>query len=198
MIIKICGVTNLDDARAACDAGATAIGLNFFPRSPRYIDPETAAPIAAAIPRGVLKVGVFVNEAPADLAAQLGLDIIQVHGQAPAPDYRYWQAVSVRPDFAPAELDAYSAEAFLLDAPAGDQYGGTGRTFDWAGIGSLTQKVIIAGGLDETNVARAIELAQPWGVDACSRLERTPGLKDHRKMAAFIAAALNATCQHLK
>jgi phosphoribosylanthranilate isomerase len=194
MMVKICGITNRGDAQAAVDGGASALGFNFYSASPRYIAPETAEAILAALPEGIVKVGVFVNaaaESVASLAGQLGLDVVQLHGESieiPA-GLRVWRAVPVAPDFDLASLDELPAEAFLLDAPSGSVFGGTGRSFDWSLARGGRRQVIIAGGLDETNVRRAIEEAQPWGVDACSRLESAPGRKDQRRMAEFLKAA---------
>ncbi len=196
MMVKICGITNRGDALAAAAGGASALGFNFYPRSPRYIAPDLAEPILAELPAGVLKVGVFVNapaDAVAELARRLRLDVVQLHGDAaPVPaGLRVWRAVAVLPGFDAGSLDALEGEAFLLDAPAGSQYGGTGRSFDWSLARGARRNVIVAGGLDETNVRRAIEEAAPWGVDACSRLESAPGRKDHVRMAQFLKAALS-------
>jgi phosphoribosylanthranilate isomerase len=194
MMVKICGITNRDDALAAVEGGASALGFNFYPPSPRYIAPEPAQAILAVLPPGILKVGVFANEPAASvvlLAGQLGLDIVQLHGESaevPA-GLRVWRAVPVAPGFDVASLDPLPAEAFLLDAPSGSVYGGTGRSFDWSLARGARRPVILAGGLDETNVRRAIEEARPWGVDACSRLESAPGRKDRRRMAQFLKAA---------
>jgi phosphoribosylanthranilate isomerase len=199
MIVKVCGITNLEDAVAAVENGANALGFNFYAKSPRYIRPSMAASIIKALPSEVWKVGVFVNE-PADsitcTAAALGLDVVQLHGDEPPeclPDFpRIWKALHVGPDFHPAVMDTYDVEAFLLDAPAGDQYGGTGNCLEWSLVTSVsnTKKIILAGGLDENNVEAAIRTLRPWGVDACSRLEVAPGKKDHFKMARFLKAAL--------
>jgi phosphoribosylanthranilate isomerase len=196
MIVKICGITRLDDALAAIAAGASALGFNFYPKSPRYIEPDRAAPILAALPAGVTRVGVFVNESGAAIAARLGLDVVQLHGSASAlhgsasapPGLRLWRAVA-----AGSPLDDPNAEAFLIDAPAGPQYGGAGRTFDWSLARDTGRRIILAGGLDASNVRQAIEIARPWGVDACSRLESAPGVKDHHRMAEFVKAALSAS-----
>lgn len=194
MMVKICGITHRDDARAAVESGAGALGFNFYPKSKRYVTPEAAAELIEVVPPGVWKVGVFVNEAPVELAARLGLDILQVHGTPDSwPREKLWRALSVGLDFQASDLDQIEAQAYLLDAPAGAQWGGTGETFDWNRIRGLPRRIIVAGGLDAGNVERAIAEAQPWGVDACSRIESAPGRKDHRKMAAFIAAALKAS-----
>lgn len=197
MIVKICGITNLDDALAAAEGGAHALGFNFYPQSPRYLDPAAAAHITAALPPGVWKVGVFVNEAPARIAeimASAGLDVAQLHGDEPPSavprGVRVWKAFRVAGTLSGEILAGYDVEAVLLDGPAELLYGGSGRSFAWEIARGLGRNVIVAGGLDASNVAAAIERAQPWGVDACSRLESSPGRKDHKKLAAFLKAAL--------
>ncbi|MBV8728513.1 MAG: phosphoribosylanthranilate isomerase [Acidobacteriia bacterium] len=192
-VLKICGITNAEDAAAAVAAGATAIGFNFYPRSPRYVDPQIAEAIFTRA--GVRRVGVFVNEAPAkieEIARIARLDIAQLHGDESAADYPHqlvvWKAVRAGDGVDLASF-ADPAEALVLDGPAGELYGGAGNSFDWRRAALVPKPVILAGGLDASNVAEAIALAQPWGVDACSRLEAAPGKKDHRKMTAFLAAA---------
>jgi phosphoribosylanthranilate isomerase len=193
MILKVCGITCADDAAAAIEAGATAIGFNFYPRSPRYIAPERAAAIATP---GARRVGVFVNEAPArveEIARIAGLNIAQLHGDESAADYpgglAVWKAARVGEGFTFAPYENAPAEALLLDGPAAELYGGAGRVFDWRLAARSSKRIIVAGGLDAGNVARAIQLAKPWGVDACSRIESAPGIKDHRKMIDFLLAA---------
>jgi phosphoribosylanthranilate isomerase len=194
MMVKICGITNRADALAAIECGATALGFNFWPHSPRYLAPERAAEILADLPDGVWKVGVFVNEPPERVSAlgrALQLDAVQLHGESAFPEgLRVWKALAVDSAFRPELLEQYPADAFLLDAPAGGLYGGTGRSFEWGRVAGLRHKIILAGGLDAANVREAIRAARPWGVDACSRLESAPGKKDHHKMAAFVKAAL--------
>jgi phosphoribosylanthranilate isomerase len=194
MMVKICGITNRDDALAAVEAGASALGFNFYHDSPRYISPTGAALIAENIPAAVWKVGVFVDETAetvAKIALRAGLDVAQLHGISEARGIRIWHASKAGD---PTGLALFAAdktiEAFLLDAPSDGLHGGTGTTFDWSIAKGLPQKIIIAGGLDADNVAQAIHEAQPWGVDACSRLEKSPGVKDHFKMRKFIIAAL--------
>ena len=221
MMVKICGITNREDALAAIDGGAVALGFNFYPASPRYIAPERAAAIAATLPPGVWKVGVFVDESAETVlrtARQVGLVIAQLHGNESPEQYpkgmRVWKAIRmVGQDF--SLPTAGPAEAVLLDGPA------SGQSFDWtwlvgqaivpadalssaskptesrlaAKIGCPTRwqlKLILAGGLDAGNVREAIEQIHPWGVDACSRIESSPGRKDRFKMAAFLKAALAA------
>jgi phosphoribosylanthranilate isomerase len=192
MMVKICGITNLDDALKAVEGGASALGFNFWPRSPRYIQPEVAADVIQKLPAPVLKVGVFVDEdrdRMADIARKLPLDVMQLHGREAARDFpdgvRVWKALRVALNFDPLSLDQYPAEAVLLDGPA------NGVPFDWTLAAGSSKKIIIAGGLDAGNVRQAIEQAKPWGVDACSHIESAPGKKDHVKMAQFLKAALS-------
>ena len=191
MMVKICGITNREDALAAVEAGASAIGFNFYRESPRYISHTGAAMIGEKIPANVWKVGVFVNETPeaiARIVLDAGLDVAQLHGSSQMRGMRIWQAVSAIGTVAGPVTE--SVEALLIDTPSNEAFGGTGKTWDWTQAPHLEQKIIIAGGLDASNVRTAIEQAKPWGVDACSRIEKSPGLKDHDKMRRFIAAAL--------
>src|SRR6266542_1513315 len=129
MVVKICGITNREDAIAAVDAGATALGFNFYPKSPRYIAPEDAATLIDLLPAKVWKVGVFVNHADAaEIARRIGLDILQLHGaETSAPEgFRVWKAVRVNAEFRASAYDQFPAEALLLDGPA------SGKTFDWS------------------------------------------------------------------
>ncbi len=196
MILKICGITNPADAAAAIDAGATALGFNFYPRSPRYITPQGAAEIPSQ--PGVRRVGVFVNEPRAhveEIARIASLDVVQLHGDETPADYpaaaaaAVWKAVRVTEGFDSSRYDDCPAEALLLDGPAAELYGGAGKSFDWRLAGVSSRRIILAGGLDASNVAQAIALVRPWGVDACSRIESAPGKKDYKKMTAFLQAA---------
>ena len=192
MILKVCGITNAEDAAAAIASGATAVGFNFYSRSPRYIAPERAALIATP---GVRRVGVFVNETVArieETARTAALDTAQLHGDELPSDYpniTVWKAARVGQGFTFESYEHAPAEALLLDGPTADLYGGAGQTFDWRLAARSTKRIIIAGGLDASNVARAIGIARPWGVDACSRIESAPGKKDHQKMNQFLQAA---------
>jgi phosphoribosylanthranilate isomerase len=197
MIVKICGITNQPDADAAIAAGATAIGFNFYPRSPRYIAPEAAAAIASA--PGVVRVGVFVNEPPArmeEVARIASLAVAQLHGDETPADYpvavSVWKAARVGEGFRFQDYEQLPANALLLDGPAADLYGGAGKIFDWSLAAHTAKRIILAGGLDASNVALAVSLAHPWGVDACSRIESAPGKKDHIKMTEFLQAARKA------
>ena len=184
MMVKICGITRRADAEAAVEAGAQAIGFVFAPGSPRYIAPERAAEIGRELP--VWKVGVFVNESAASVEAvarAAGLDIVQLYGGG-SPALRVWRAFRIGPEnWVP---EAHDAEAVLLDGPA------NGVAFDWTRATGAAPKLILAGGLDASNVAEAIRIAKPWGVDASSRLEIEPGVKDHEKVRQFIRAAKEA------
>lgn len=199
MILKICGITNQDDATAAIDGGATALGFNFCLRSPRSIAPGVAARIVSA--EGVRRVGVFVNEKRQrveEIAQTARLDVAQLHGDETPADYpdlpvlTVWKALRVDENFDIATYQDLPVEALLLDGPAGSLYGGAGQTFDWRLVGETDRKILLAGGLDASNVAAAIELVKPWGVDACSRIESAPGKKDHKKMKQFLQAAMAA------
>ena len=215
--IKICGTTNLDDARAALDAGANALGF-ILTASPRQITPEKAAEIIAALPPSTEKIGVVVNQSPAalkHLAETTGLTGLQLQGDEPAdqlPEFRRalglrkiiktLQAYEVLGD--PAKLDAYlehssSIDGFLLDSGSTAARGGTGQIFNWNAVLPFVEHikerkpVIIAGGLNPQNVADAIRLFDPCGIDVVSGVELAPGKKDSAKMAAFIKAARAAS-----
>ena len=194
MMVKVCGVTSGDDVRVAVEAGAGALGFNFYPKSPRYLTLERAVELAAGVPAGVLRVGVFVNETAeriAEVVAAVPLDVAQLHGECGRPaGVRLWRAVAAGEGFDSAELDDEGVEAFLLDAPAGTRHGGTGRTFDWERVRGLKHRIVLAGGLWPDNVGDAIRAVRPWGVDACSRLESAPGKKDLRKVREFVQNAL--------
>jgi len=197
MILKVCGITNQEDCDAAIAGGATALGFNFYPPSPRYIAPERAAEIASA--PGVRRVGVFVNEDRKrvdEIVRIAALDVAQLHGDETSAEYPaaapVWKAIRVGPDFGFAQfrqLDLDPSEALLVDGPA------SGVPFQWSVAKSIwltlrrPHRIILAGGLDASNVAEAIATAHPWGVDACSRIESTPGKKDHKKMTEFLQAA---------
>jgi phosphoribosylanthranilate isomerase len=198
MILKICGITSAADAAEAIELGATAIGFNFYPRSPRYIAPDQAKSIATP---GARRVGVFVNEPRAhveQIARVASLDVAQLHGEEPPEQYpallAVWKAARVTAGFDFSQYDHCPAEALLLDGPAAELYGGAGKTFDWNLVGVAARRIILAGGLDASNVAQAVALARPWGVDACSRIESAPGKKDYIKMREFLQAAKAALC----
>ncbi|MGH7247680.1 MAG: phosphoribosylanthranilate isomerase [Pseudomonadota bacterium] len=196
VIVKVCGIVRLDDALAAVEAGASAIGFNFYASSPRYVAPDAAAAIAAAVPAPVWKAGIFVGQSPeeiAGIARRVGLDIAQLYGEAALPGFRVWRARRVDANFSALSIENEAAEAVLLDAAAGHLLGGAGRTFDWSLARGLRKKIVLAGGLDASNVREAIRIARPWGVDASSRLESAPGRKHHQKIRQFVQAALAET-----
>ena len=201
--VKICGITSLEDARVAVDAGADAVGFVLWPGSPRYVSRETARDIAAALPPFVSRVGVFVDPTSDELrdaAEEIGLDVLQLHGNedldtlAPLPR-RVLKAVRVGPGFDPEEALRHEGRVagVLLDAKAeGGLPGGTGRTFDWSlvrGVRLRGSYVVLAGGLTPENVAGAVKLVRPDAVDVSSGVESSPGRKDPRKIRAFISAA---------
>jgi phosphoribosylanthranilate isomerase len=195
-VVKVCGVTEEVDGHAALAAGANALGFNFYAKSPRYITARRAGEIARALGGSYLRVGVFVNASVDELlatAAEVPLDVLQLHGEKcevpGGTQYRIWR--SVRGDGPAPEPDT-RVEAYLLDTQT-PEFGGSGRTFDWARAQEFPYRAIVAGGLDSANVADAIASLQPWGVDACSCIESRPGRKDEGRMRAFIRAALEAS-----
>lgn len=198
--IKICGITNLEDALLAVDLGADALGFIFYPKSPRCVAPDVAREIIAQLPPFVMSVGVFVDEPAAvvqDLAAQAGLDWIQVHGQE-SPDYcrslgrRVIKGFRIKDESSLKDLEPFqgAVQAFLLDTYKKGQVGGTGVTFDWrlAREAKGYGQIILAGGLTPDNVAQAIKIAQPQAVDTASGTEASPGKKDPEKLRAFFQA----------
>ena len=208
MNIKICGITTLDDALAAVEAGADMLGFNFYPPSPRCNDPTAcAAMIAALRARGALTtmVGVFVNMPPDRVAAimdECDLDLAQLSGDEPPSDLvmlgeRAFKGIRPKDAADAMVLTArYVVRAappsLLVDASAGaGQFGGTGKVGDWAAAAAVAaaHPILLAGGLRPENVAAAIAAVQPWGVDVASGVESSPGRKDAAKMRAFVRAA---------
>lgn len=197
--VKICGITSAADAQAAIEAGANLLGFNFYPKSPRHISEDQAAEIRSKLPKKVKAVGIFVNWLPADvitLRSSLKLDAVQLHGdESPetvaeiASLVPVIKAFRVEPEFPITNLDEYlRAFAFLFDAAHTDQYGGTGRTTDWdvARRASLKHRIILAGGLKVENVAAAVRIVRPYGIDVASGVESSPGKKDHELLRDFI------------
>jgi len=198
--IKICGITELEDARDAALLGAHAIGLNFYPSSPRYIDPARAAKIIERLPPFVTAVGIFVNHPDPqnleDFAVSVGLNAVQLHGSE-TPDYcsmiqRVKVIKSFRVDsaFRVDTLRSYGSGTFLLDGCSP----GTGISFNWdrAFGANAFGSIIVAGGLNPENVAQAIGMLHPFGVDVASGVESKPGKKDYEKMRRFIEAVYRA------
>jgi phosphoribosylanthranilate isomerase len=196
--VKICGVTRLEDALAAARLGADRVGFNFWPRSRRYLPPAAAAALVAALPPGVLPVGVFVDPTPEELRAALrasGVRAVQLHGDEPpalcrAVGLPVVKAIRVKDAGSLAALDAYQVEAFLLDS-ASPGYGGSGTAFDWALAAQAAARapVWLAGGLTPGNVAEAVARVRPLGVDVASGVESSPGVKDAALMERFIHGA---------
>jgi len=195
--IKICGITNLDDALAAVAAGADALGFNFYSLSPRYIKPQSAREIIDQLPRSLLTVGVFVNEeAATQIAGEAGVTALQLHGdESPgycrklAADYYVIKALAVSADFNIDTVTAYETEAIMLDTRDSKLRGGTGRSFDWSiaqHVSRLVPKLFLAGGLSPENIEEALETVHPYAVDACSAVEDRPGKKNHERMRTFI------------
>jgi phosphoribosylanthranilate isomerase len=197
--VKICGITTAADALAAIDVGANLLGFNFYSKSPRHITEAEAAKIRPQLPKKVDAVGIFVNAPPADVAALcklLKLDAVQLHGdESPktvaevARSIPVYKAFRVEPDFPLGTLDEYpEAFAFLFDAAYTGQYGGTGRTTDWdvARRAAVGRRIILAGGLKVENVAAAVRIVRPYGIDVASGVESKPGKKDHGRMREFI------------
>jgi phosphoribosylanthranilate isomerase len=202
--VKICGITNLDDARAAIDAGADALGFNFSEeakRKDRYIDPREAKNISKAIPPFITKVAVVVDPLPERIVELLPfMDCIQLHGHESVAFCRsiagkVIKAFRVGEDFNPNAMLDYSVSAFLLDASVPGHAGGTGQLCDWdtarAAVG-LGRPVILAGGLNPENVAEAVRTVQPYAVDTASGVESEPGKKDHGKLRDFVERAKSA------
>lgn len=202
--VKICGITSLADALAAVDAGADALGLNFFSGSPRHISVRAAAAWVPKLPPLVSTVGVFVNAEPRLVQEALGslrLDFLQFHGDEQPDDLALFpwdkqiRAVRIKDKRSLAELKRWPRPAaWLLDAYAPKSYGGTGKAFRWdlAREAGKRKPVILAGGLTPSNVAQAVREARPYAVDVASGVECAPGKKDADKMRAFVRAAKNA------
>ena len=201
--VKICGITRVQDGLSAAHAGAHAIGLVFYPPSPRYVSHGLAVDIATALPPFISTVGLFVDAEPSTVEETLRrvpLSLLQFHGAEP-PDYcesfgvPYIKAVRVRPG---VDLLQYcntyrSARGMLLDAYVEGMHGGTGARFDWGLIPAVMPKpVILSGGLGPSSVTEAVEQVKPWAVDVSSGVESAKGIKDAALIAAFIAGARNA------
>jgi tryptophan synthase beta chain len=203
MRVKICGITCEDDALAAADLGAAAVGFVFWPGSPRFVDPDRARAIAAALPPFVSRVGVFVD-APADeirrVTSLVGLTAIQLHGSEGPADCAGLGVPVIKAlaatDRTFGDLDRWPREVtVLVDGVDQPGRGGTGRPVDWAAAARIAsrRRVVLAGGLDADNVAAAIAAVRPFAVDVSSGVESSPGRKDHARMRAFMAAATGAS-----
>ena len=193
--VKICGITNYEDAVAAMDMGADLLGFNFYSKSPRYIEPAKAAEIIKRLPAFIDVSGVFVNstlEEIREIAGLCQLDWIQLHGDE-TTDFCKWlaydsvktmKALRVKNVADLQRVDNYFTDAVLLDTYNTERYGGTGLTFDWNIIGHVAKRVFLAGGITPENAAIAVGLGV-YGIDVCSGVEASPGKKDHGKMKAL-------------
>lgn len=191
--VKICGITNLEDAQLSAKFGADALGFNFYEKSPRYILPEKAKEICPELPAEILKVGVFVNESLdriVEITKTVPLDAVQLHGDE-SPEFvnelkqnfsgEIIKALRVSENFQPEDVLKYNADAILLDAYSKNEYGGTGETFDWKiarKVLKIFPKMYLAGGLNPKNIGNAVGLVNPFGIDVCSGVERRKGKKD--------------------
>lgn len=203
--VKICGITGCDDAMVAVDAGADMLGFIFHPPSPRSVSPAQARRVIEQVhraSRAVQAVGVFVDEDPDIVQRTVDacwLDVVQLHGHEPPhvvarfveEGLQVLKAVRVRDGRSLAGMERYQPTAYLLDAYHPDRHGGTGRTFNWslAVEAKVHGPILLAGGLTPDNVAEAVRAVHPWGVDAASGVETSPGHKDHDKVLRFVAAA---------
>ncbi len=203
--VKICGITRLEDAELAVELGTSALGFNFYPRSPRYIVPADAFGIIRRLPPFVVAVGVFADETDpsqiAEVAGEAGVNLVQLHNpglQGPVgatlAGYPVICTVAVANGFRPAVLKGLRATAFLLDASHPTLRGGTGKTFDWnlAREAKKYGRIILAGGLTPQNVREAIRTVRPYAVDVASGVESSPSKKDPAKLRAFFAAVEEA------
>ena len=196
--VKVCGITNLDDALAAVDAGAAALGFNFYPLSPRCVSAAVAADIVGRLPPSLCTVGVFVDETRqrvAAVAAQAGVTALQFHGDEPPEFCRAWgrkmvKAIRVRDRHAAEQARAYDVDFILADAYVEGRFGGTGRRVALEFLDGFDRaRLILAGGLTAENVGEAVRTVRPFAVDVASGIERAPGKKDWTLMRSFIARA---------
>jgi len=198
-LVKICGITNVDDALDAVELGADFLGFNFYPDSPRYVDPELAKEIIDDIPGSIQKVGVFVNEdyqRVIDTAVELQLDIIQLHGDE-TPEYcnqfgrTWWKAFRLKEEKDLESIKPYESSIFLVDAFVEKAFGGTGVVSNWDLAVKAKQygNLILSGGLKPDNIELAIRTVRPYAVDVASGIEQSPGVKDRHKMEEFILRA---------
>jgi phosphoribosylanthranilate isomerase len=190
--VKICGITNYDDAVAAMDMGADLLGFNFYPGSPRYVTPQRATDIINKLPGFIDIAGVFVNASIEQIHETKDicrLDWVQLHGDED-PEFcrslhshnvKTMKAIRVKDQTDIERADSFFTDAVLLDAFDPDKYGGTGLTFDWNVIGHISKRVFLAGGINPDNAAAAVKLGV-YGIDVCSGVEAEPGKKDHEKM----------------
>jgi phosphoribosylanthranilate isomerase len=205
MKVKVCGITNYEDAKLALDQGVDALGFNFYPSSPRYIRPEDVRNIIRRLPPFAVMVGLFVNAGEAGnvikTAQTSGVQVLQLHGDE-SPEYcrklAEWpliKALRIGETGIPENFQDYAVQSFLLDAKDDVLFGGTGKSFDWRLAQSIQSfcPIILAGGLRPDNVREAIRVVQPYAVDVCSGVEIKPGKKDPGKLKEFINEVRNAS-----
>ncbi len=199
--VKICGITRYEDAEAAVDYGADALGFIFYEGSPRHVFPETVKEIISNLPPFVTTVGVFVNATPTEIREVIeftGVDIVQLHGDEPPEECLFWprviKAIKVRDLIDLEELKKYRVSAYLLDTYSPDLPGGTGKTFNWdiAIEAKRFGPIVLAGGLNPDNIADAVKKVRPYAVDVSSGVEAKKGIKDHEKLRLFIERAKGA------
>ena len=199
MLVKICGITSMNDAEAAVEAGAGAVGFVFWPKSPRFLDPHRARAIASSLPPFVVPVGVFVNQPAAHVrgvAALVRLGAVQLHGDedvlyAASMDCPVIKAVSLEREDDADRIDIWPRRTtLLLDVHDPVSRGGTGRTIDWSAAVPIAarRRTLLAGGLTPENVVEAVARVQPFGIDVSSGVERSPGVKDHARIRALFEA----------
>lgn len=199
--IKICGITNARDAEASIKLGAHLIGLNFYPQSPRYIEPKVARQIVEALAPNASTVGVFVNGNADEIrktANIAGVRCVQLHGNFSSEtareltgEFRVIRVFSTHPGFRPEDVSLFSECDVLIDAHHLALRGGTGRTSNWPAARAtlaFTRFLILSGGLNAQNVGRAVKAVRPHAVDVCSGVEKAAGVKDHRAIENFVAA----------
>lgn len=190
--VKICGITNYDDASAALDMGADLLGFNFYPESPRFLTPEKAAEIINKLPAFIDTVGIFVNAEFSQIQETIEkcqLDWVQLHGDE-TPEFcqsflslnvKTMKALRIKKKEDIGKADLFFTDAILLDAFDPARYGGTGHAFDWNIVGHISKRIFLAGGINPDNAAEAVKVGV-YGIDVCSGIESEPGKKDHKKM----------------
>jgi len=196
--VKICGITRLEDAIKAVECGADAIGFVFYEPSPRYISPEIAKEIIYAIPPFIVTVGVFVNEDPSkikEILAITGINVVQLHGDESPRQCFYWhkviKAFKIKDKLDIEYIKQYKVSAYLLDTYDPKAVGGTGKIFNWEVVKNIKDfgPIILAGGLTPENIIDAINIVKPYAVDVSSGVEKSKGIKDHKKLELFIQRA---------
>ena len=195
--VKICGITNPRDARAAVEAGTDALGFIFYKKSPRYVKPQIARGIVEGLPPFVTPVGVFVNSTQQEIkniCCLTNITTVQLHGDEPPSfcrklkGYKIIKAFRLAEKFRFKSVSSFPVDAYLFDTYQKNSYGGTGKSFDWGRIKGkrFNRPVIVSGGLNVKNIARALTVFKPYAVDVSSGVEKAPGLKDHRLVGRFI------------